>query len=35
MYCQQCGAQIDDNAEFCPTCGALQTFAAAEGGQKF
>lgn len=32
MYCQQCGAQIDDNAEFCPTCGALQTFAAAEGG---
>jgi len=22
MYCKQCGAQIDDNASFCPKCGA-------------
>ena len=22
MFCQQCGAQMDDNAKFCPGCGA-------------
>lgn len=21
MYCKQCGAEIDDNAAFCPKCG--------------
>ena len=24
-FCMQCGAQIDDNAEVCSSCGAAQT----------
>ena len=24
-FCMQCGAQIDDNAEICSSCGAAQT----------
>lgn len=24
MYCKNCGAQIEDNANFCPACGANQ-----------
>lgn len=24
MYCYKCGNQIDDNAEYCPRCGAEQ-----------
>ena len=29
MYCMKCGAQIPDNAQFCPSCGA-QTSAPAQ-----
>ena len=24
MYCKKCGTQLDDNAQFCPSCGAKQ-----------
>lgn len=27
MYCSSCGAQIDENAKFCPNCGAAQNAA--------
>ena len=27
-FCKQCGAQIDDNAAICPSCGAQQENAA-------
>ena len=29
MFCAKCGAEMDDNAEFCPKCGAR---AGAEAG---
>lgn len=25
MYCKRCGAEIKDDAKFCPNCGANQT----------
>lgn len=30
-FCMQCGAQIDDNAEICTSCGANQNAAPADG----
>ena len=24
MYCKKCGAQMDDNLNVCPDCGAVQ-----------
>lgn len=30
MFCQNCGAQIPDNAKFCGSCGAKNEFAAPE-----
>lgn len=28
MYCEQCGAKLDESASFCPYCGAKQSGAA-------
>ncbi|MDD3831395.1 MAG: zinc ribbon domain-containing protein [Clostridia bacterium] len=25
MYCKKCGTQVDDNVQFCPSCGASLT----------
>lgn len=30
MFCEKCGAQLDDNAQFCTACGAQVTAKAAE-----
>lgn len=32
MFCRMCGAQIEDNAAFCPACGAEMTVNNANGG---
>ncbi len=33
MYCKNCGAQLRENAHFCPVCGAQQPAAASEPAQ--
>ena len=30
MFCKQCGAQLNDNAKFCTSCGAPTRLAQAE-----
>ncbi|MBD5636979.1 MAG: zinc-ribbon domain-containing protein [Clostridia bacterium] len=34
MFCQHCGNQIDDDAKFCPKCGAKINEAPAPQGEK-
>ena len=33
MFCSNCGAQIENNAKFCPNCGAAQNAAPAQAQQ--
>ena len=33
-YCGNCGAQMDDSADVCPSCGAAQNAGQANGGQQ-
>lgn len=33
-YCTNCGAQYDDGAKFCPTCGATTGEAAQSNAQQ-
>jgi len=34
MFCSQCGAQVADNVQYCPSCGAAVGAQAARGAQQ-